>query len=1003
MEEAIAEIVRRPRLVDLGSASRIVMVQAPSGAGKSTLLAQLAEEHDGPVLRATLSGVSASRGQLLSRLEASVRRRGLSDLSAALGRADEDELVDVLLRWSGPRGERFLLEVDDLHLADEGLVHYLADLCDRLPSPHRVVLAGRRIPARLEQGLVEVDSRLIGPEELRFRPEETRQVLGEAITGMLDETDIALITRQCEGWAAAVGLAGDRLGRHAADPDEVAREASELASRPATVPDLLRELLDGVPERTRDAVRRLALLPALDDHIVRVAGLGGGMADLVSLGLPLEEVDATARVFPNAVRDVLDPVGPDEALARLAAQHYLDESRPHAALEVLAAAGLDEDLAKLLVDFPSHLFGHLDAREYAAAVASVPHHLHVAHPGILVNLADRYTLAGHIEAYAEALSRAEALLVEGGRIDDDQDAVSLEVRASVLARRSVARNDDGLVDDALALLANPSLPPMAAARLTVAVGRSLASRRTSTALRAGARRLDEAVRAFERAQAPIHAIGTRVIAATFALLPLGRYDLALQEFDHALSVARGNVNLRVGILPYRAFALIDLGRYAEAEGHLRELRRTSVAATNARAAIYARWAAARMASQQGDADATWAAVRAVEHSDLPIDTGNGAFFRADAAQLLARVGCFEDAHRLLAEARELDDGATHLVTVAEFVVAAHEGDRPRAEAALQRLEGGRFVEPRDRWRITLLHAHLCLTDSDPATGRLAAAAFEQAAQLGHADLPLVQEPRVAHALRAVAVRGSASARDDTACEDARLRLLGRFDIQVAGRRTEPAGRPAQLLAYLALHDGQAGVATLIEAIWPGADLTRGRERLRTVLRRIRRDFGDLVERHDDLVRLRAVVTVDVHDFSRFVRRALDETADREGAAAAALSLYRGEAVPGLGHLDWVLAARHHLESQLLTAHDVVAETATHDGRLDEAIRSLLAALRIDAVAESRYLAAARLLAEQGRRARALRLLAEGREALAAADLEPGPEFDRFDAYLARRPAIEANA
>ena len=132
-------------------------------------------------------------------------------------------------------------------------------------------------------------------------------------------------------------------------------------------------------------------------------------------------------------------------------------------------------------------------------------------------------------------------------------------------------------------------------------------------------------------------------------------------------------------------------------------------------------------------------------------------------------------------------------------------------------------------------------------------------------------------------------------------------------------------------------------------------------------------------RLRPNVTVDAEKFLGFCRLATDPAADHELAAAPALELYRGEAVPSLGYREWAEAARRHLRQQALAMHDTVADETSGDGRLDEAIRSLLAALELEPIAEDRYLAAARLLAEQGRRfpgaptARAGRHRAAGRE------------------------------
>lgn len=968
------------------------------------MLAQLAAAHDGPVLEVGLTGASATRAQLVSRLERAIRRHGLSDLTTMFARPDPIDPHRTLLRWSDLHDERLLVQIDDVHLADDDLVRFIADLGDRWPQPHRLMLAGRRLPEPVRGCLIGSDRVLIGPDELRFRPDEVRELLGRSVAEELDDGDVALMTARCDGWAAAVGLAAGRLQRAVGRRDgEVRREAAELARRPSTVGDLLDALLEPTASDLREAVAQLCLLPAVDDDLARAAGFDQGVSGLTDLGLPLEPVAPSLWVFPDVVRETLRPPVRDERLTRTAAQRYVEVGVPDAALEVLQSAGLEEDLAKLLVDLPPALIGQLDAAGHAAAVAAVPHHLLVAHPRILLHLADSYLLVGRSDVYAETIARAAALLEERDPRDGFEDPEALEVRAVALTVRVVARNDDALVAEARDLLDRPDLPLMARARLRAAVGRAIATRRTAPALREAAREIDAAARAFQRADASVHAVGANVIAATFASIPLGRYEVALEQFDRALAAAPGDASVRLAVLPYRAFVLVDLGRYAEVEAVLAELRRTAATGLlgNDRSAAFGRWAAARMASQQGDAETTWAACRAVERSDVAVDTANGAFFRADAAQLHARVGWFDEAERLLADARARDPRGSDPVEVAELAVAAHAGDHARARASLDRLDGGAVVEPRARWRVTLLHAYVCHRAGDEAARRLAAAAFEEAAQLGHADLPLIQEPGIARELLPIAEGGSASARDAAKADGARIRLLGGLDVVHAGRRYEPGGRPGQLIAFLALHDRQASVDQVIEALWPDSDTGRGRERLRTVLRRVRRDHADLIERHDGLLRLGEQVTIDVEEFLGFCRRAAEPSTDRERPAAAALALYRGEPVPGLGHLAWVAPHRRHLEEWTLAMHDVVADETAADGRLDDAIRSLLTALEFDPIAERRYLVAARLLAEQGRRARALLLLGEAESALADAGLEPTIELRRLERYLGRNPAMDA--
>jgi len=990
------------RLVDRASTGQVVALEAHSGAGKSTLLDQLEAAHDGPCARVTLTASTATRSQLRPALRRSLRDNGLSDLAMALEPSAGTEGLSLVLPWQEDETS-LLVVVDDVHLCDDDLVEVLTGMVGRWPAPHRLVLAGRRLPGPLTAIVERAGGHVIGPADLRFDPDETRRLLGTGVADQLDGTEIALLTQRCDGWAAAVTLAAERLRRAAARSEAAfAQELGQLLARPVTLDDLLASLLDAAPKQLRVTIARLARLPGLDDLIVREAGWPGGLASITDLGLPLVEATLSGMwVLPNAVREVVASATVAPGLARFAARRYLDLGHPAAALEVLSAPGLQRELVELLADLAPAQRTQLDASEHAAAVGMLPADLLSEHPRILVDLADLYLLAGRLEDYRYAIRRARAL-VDDHEVGDDDTA---EVLAADATMRAAARDDDSMVGEITALLARDDLPPMARARLLGGVGRATASRRTASALRDGAQGLDDAAQLFRQLGATTHAAALWTIAAAAATWPLGRHDEALEQLDQALAIDPSS-RARSGVLPYRAFILLDLGRYAEAQADLAELRRAARAPgtlTNERSAAFARWGAAKLASQQGDADTTWAACHAVEASDVIVDTGHGAFFRADAAQLLARVGHLDEAERLLADARARDPGTTKLVTLTSFVLAAYAGDLDRAERALGELDGGDAVEPRDRWRVTLLHAYVRHLAGAPNVRSLAAAAFEQAAQLGQPHLPMTREPAVARILLPLAAQSSASARDAAQATHARIRVIAGLTVDVEGRRTEPSGRPGELIAFLALHQGSRTTEQAIEALWPDSDPSRGRQRLRTVLRRVRRDHGDLIERHDDVVRLKAGVHVDADEFAALVHQARDPNGNRAEPAAAALALYDAGDTPHLAYHDWATAARQHLRRQALAMHDLLASAAESDGRLDDGIRTHLVAIEMDPTGEARYLAAARMLAEQGRRSRALQLLDDAVAALTREGLEPSPELARFERYLRRGPAVDSKA
>ena len=997
----IAAHVDRPRLVELSSTGGVVVLEAPAGAGKSTLVRDLADAHDGPTLRVELREDGTGPNELQRLLQDASRRSGLNELAAGLEQAPDAAVARLITGWVDAQAEPTLLIIDDLQRADIPLQTLLAEVVGAWTPSHQLVLAGRRLPDGLREVATGHADVHVGPAELRFDAVEARALLGPGLLDRPDRAEVALLTERCDGWAAALVLAANQLQRaQQQGPDALDTELAHLLSASVTLPQLLDELLADVPPGLRVTIRDLAALPYLDDELVEAAGVPDGAVTMAAVGLPIVSDGPTRWQFPDSIRDVLANDVPGEPLARIAAAHYLTLDDGSAAMRVLRRARLDADLAKLLAELPPRLSGTLDAGEQAAAVNSLPPPLLAAHPHILIHLADTYIVAGDQASYRRSIQRARELIGGAGLEDPDLPPVALEVLAADLTMRAVATDDDRLVPTIEELLLRPTLPPMARGRLLGALGRAMASRRTVPDLRAALTHIDQAAQVYDRQGATIHATAIRAIGATYVAWPLGDYDAALELLDGALQATRGSLRARVAILPFRAFVLIDLGRYAEAEATLSELRRTATtvdALGNDRSAAFARWGAAKLASQRDDADGTWAACHAVEHAEVAVDTGHGAFFLADAAQLLARVGRHDDARRLITAAHERDPGTTPLVTTAALAVAAHGGALADVEAALTQLDDGRAVEPRERWRVTMLHAYACHRAGDARAGALAAAAFEQAGQLGMGDLPMIREPQMAQALLPLAMRSSASARDAASHQGARVRLFDRYEVVIDGTTIEPTGRPGQLLALLVLRDGQLPVEQAIDLLWPDTDLKRGRERLRTVLRRLRREVGELIERHEHTLRLVDGVHADTHEFLVFVEQARHDRDD--DAASAALALYRGDLAASLGADEWAEENRRRLRLHALGLVDLLVATAEQEGRLDDAVRLLRDATVREPLDEQRQLVLARLLAEQGRRSSALRVLTDARAALQAAGLVPGAELERFEAYLRRDPAV----
>ncbi|HEY7133547.1 MAG TPA: BTAD domain-containing putative transcriptional regulator [Acidimicrobiia bacterium] len=198
-----------------------------------------------------------------------------------------------------------------------------------------------------------------------------------------------------------------------------------------------------------------------------------------------------------------------------------------------------------------------------------------------------------------------------------------------------------------------------------------------------------------------------------------------------------------------------------------------------------------------------------------------------------------------------------------------------------------------------------------------------------------------------------------------IRLLGHFAVlEGETERTPPPGNGATLLKFLALRSGRAHVEEIVETLWPGTPVDRGRSRLRNVLGRLRQASGPIVERNGDLLMLSASVLVDAERFEREAEDALARTSTDSDAAAtaasAALDRFEGDLLPDARYEPWATAPRERLRRYHLALLDLVAEQALAAGHLDAAIAYWQRAIAVEPLEDSRLVRLAEVLADAGR-------------------------------------------
>ncbi|HUB76890.1 MAG TPA: BTAD domain-containing putative transcriptional regulator, partial [Solirubrobacteraceae bacterium] len=232
-----------------------------------------------------------------------------------------------------------------------------------------------------------------------------------------------------------------------------------------------------------------------------------------------------------------------------------------------------------------------------------------------------------------------------------------------------------------------------------------------------------------------------------------------------------------------------------------------------------------------------------------------------------------------------------------------------------------------------------------------------------------------------------------------LTLLGKFELARGGRPvTLGAGQATQLLKLVAVHGGSVPSELAIEALWPGVAPDTGRNRLRTVLGRLRGAAPGIVERRGELLVLDARVRVDLAQFELEARQAFarrgGETTAAVAAARCAVARYGGPLLPHDLYDDWADEPRERARRTMLDLLDLCAAAAADRGDLDEARRMVERTVELAPDEDERYLRTAATLLEQGRKGAALSVIARARLALERLGVEPPPELLDFERAIA---------
>src|SRR5713226_8516401 len=208
-------LIERPRLLQRLQAAfdhKLTLITAPPGFGKTTVVAQLTRGAKAQVTWQTIDERSRDLPNLYSQAinALSAVTPGITQLAPPFGysAAELASLIGDHLA-ENLTGE-LIYVIDDVHLLTGAAPAeaWLRALVTTLPPNCHLILASRSLP-RLP--LVEMIARgevlAIGLDDLRFTPEEIRE-LGTSLLGLPPSEDqVQQLAERLEGWPAVIALA----------------------------------------------------------------------------------------------------------------------------------------------------------------------------------------------------------------------------------------------------------------------------------------------------------------------------------------------------------------------------------------------------------------------------------------------------------------------------------------------------------------------------------------------------------------------------------------------------------------------------------------------------------------------------------------------------------------------------------------------------------------------------------------------------------------------------
>jgi DNA-binding SARP family transcriptional activator len=962
-----------------GGASRLDLIVAPPGSGKTTLLAQVAATAAAsaiPIAWYRVTGNDSAEATLVAHLGRALR----DALGIPANPTSVTDLLAELEEWSGASA---ILILDDLHeIAGSAAERSLEQFVELRPHRLRVLAGSRRqpemnIPRLRVSGLLHE----LSNDDLRFRSWEVEELFISVFREPLSPESAAALTRRTGGWAAGLQLFHlANSGRTVADRQ---RAVDDLGGRSKLVRSYLaRNVLAELPEHRREFLLRTCTLGTLTgelcDALLETTGSRRVLDEFEQQQLfTSSEDDGETFRYHEVLRTHLEWALVEEYGAAGARQWY---SRSAALLESIGdqraavrAYARAEDwgaVARLIQARGSGPDDGVAGTDLLLPASVVEHD-----PWLTLAEARRRVREGALGAAMEKFRQAERLLDEPefrercrrersvaalwtagapvgtGRMFDgraDSRHWSVQIRAATARGASAAgpgknaRSDGPGVD-------RPGTP---AEDLPDRLGRGIA------ALLAGefswARTIVNSVENDRSADSTLKLLA-QLGATVIDLVTVGcddpstrlgqiALDAELAGLPWVARLARGlgeAALVALGSPAWRLTACVELLGECERAGD-----DWGAALLRLAAAI-----AGQLADPAADPDEFTDAASRFRRLEAPVLALWAESLLACVLARDGRPGAGEFAHRVATQARALHLDGAQALAIAALAVAAGGDQRPAGivigdTANTEGMRGAmRLLTGRARSTIVAAQP---VPAPEPGAFAVPSASSTSPHVVRSAERPAIPSPDNA-------VQSGAAGPPPLV----RVQCFGGFGIEVDGVSVDLGQlrpRARALLRLLALTpDRDVHREHLVDALWPGVDLTIGTRRLQVAVSSVRQVLeqaglpgSEVVARRGDAYRLALppAGTIDVLEFERSLREAAQaafhgDTAASMAARQAALALYRGDVLPEDGPAEYVVADRERLRLAAAAAAAALAQDSRTLGHPRQALAAARLSVQLD--------------------------------------------------------------